>query len=60
VISAETHHMNVDYSAYEGYELTGKVDTILSRGKTIIAHDEYLGNAGHGQYLRRGANQYLI
>ncbi len=60
VISAETHHMNVDYSAYEGYELAGKVDTVLSRGKTIIARDEYLGSPGDGQYLRRGANQYLI
>jgi dihydropyrimidinase len=60
VVSAKTHHMNVDYSAYEGYELAGKVDTVLSRGKTIIANDEYLGSAGDGQYLRRGTNQYLI
>ena len=59
VISAKTHHMNVDYSAYEGYELAGKVDTVLSRGKTIIDRDEYLGNAGDGQYIRRGTNQYL-
>ncbi|MGF1617088.1 MAG: dihydropyrimidinase [Acidimicrobiia bacterium] len=60
VISAETHHMNVDYSAYEGYELAGKIDTVLSRGKTIIARDEYLGSPGDGQYLSRGTNQYLI
>jgi dihydropyrimidinase len=60
VISAETHHMNVDYSVYEGYELAGKVDTVLSKGKTIIARDEYLGSPGDGKYLRRGANQYLI
>jgi dihydropyrimidinase len=60
VISAETHHMNVDYSAYEGFELAGRADTVLSRGKTIIANDEYLGSAGDGQYLRRGTNQYLI
>ncbi|MEX0795296.1 MAG: dihydropyrimidinase [Acidimicrobiia bacterium] len=60
VISAETHHMNVDYSAYEGYELAGKVDIVLSRGKTVIAGDEYLGSPGDGQYLRRGTNQYLI
>jgi dihydropyrimidinase len=60
VISAETHHMTVDYSAYEGFELAGRADTVLSRGKTIIANDEYLGSAGDGQYLRRGTNQYLI
>jgi dihydropyrimidinase len=52
--------MNVDYSAYEGFELAGRADTVLSRGKTIIANDEYLGSAGDGQYLRRGTNQYLI
>ncbi|CAN5872323.1 dihydropyrimidinase [soil metagenome] len=60
VISADTHHMNVDYSAYEGYELAGKVDTVLSKGKTIIAREQYLGSPGDGQYLRRGTNQYLI
>ena len=35
-ISVETHHMNMDYSAYEGTEITGKVDTVLSRGEVII------------------------
>lgn len=60
VISAETHHMWVDYSCYEGLEITGKVETVLSRGKTLIDDGSYLGTAGDGRYLRRGANQYLI
>ncbi|MEX1038283.1 MAG: dihydropyrimidinase [Acidimicrobiia bacterium] len=60
VVSAETHHMNVDYSAYEGFELAGKVETVLSKGKTVVANDEYLGSPGDGSYLRRGTNQYLI
>lgn len=59
-VSVETHHMNVDYSAYEGWELAGSVDVVLSRGKTIIADDEYHGSPGDGEYLRRGENQYLI
>ncbi|HEY6627542.1 MAG TPA: dihydropyrimidinase [Acidimicrobiia bacterium] len=59
-LSAETHHMWVDYSCYEGLELTGKVETVLSRGKTIIEDDAYHGTAGDGRYLRRGTNQYLI
>jgi hypothetical protein len=25
--------MNCDYSAYEGWEVTGKIDTVLLRGK---------------------------
>ena len=59
-ISVDTHHMAVDYSAYEGWELQGKVETVLSKGKTIIANDEYLGSPGDGAYLRRGENQYTI
>ncbi|MEX1124681.1 MAG: dihydropyrimidinase [Acidimicrobiia bacterium] len=59
-LSAETHHMWVDYSCYEGLEITGKVDTVLTRGKVIIEDDRYLGTAGDGHYLRRATNQYLI
>jgi dihydropyrimidinase len=60
VLSAETHHMWVDYSCYEGLEITGKVETVLSRGRTIIEDDAYHGSPGDGRYLRRGTNQYLI
>ena len=59
-ISVETHHMNLDYSAYEGIEIAGGVDTVLSRGSVIISGNQYLGRKGHGQYLRRGLSQYLI
>jgi len=59
VISAATHHMNVDYSAYEGMEITGRVDTVLSRGQVVIDGGEYHGTTGHGQYLHRETCQYL-
>jgi dihydropyrimidinase len=59
VISAATHHMNVDYSAYEGMEITGRVDTVLSRGQVVIDGGEYHGTTGHGQYLQRETCQYL-
>ncbi len=60
VISADTHHMNVDYSCYEGLEVQGKIETVLSRGRVIIENDQYKGAKGDGRYLRRGSNQYLI
>ena len=60
VISAETHHMNVDYSCFEGMELTGKVETVLSRGQVIVSDDRFVGNKSHGRYLRRGLNQLLF
>jgi dihydropyrimidinase len=58
-LSAETHHMNVDYSAYEGKRLTGRVETVLSRGHTVIDRRSYVGHAGHGQYTPRGTCQFL-
>ena len=53
-ISAQTHHMNVDYSAYEGKTITGVVETVLSRGKVVIENGVYTGKAGDGQFLKRG------
>ena len=52
--------MNMDHAAWEGFDIDGHVDTVLSRGKVVIDNDEYLGSKGHGQYLKRGMNQYLI
>ena len=53
------HHMNMDYSAYEGFEIDGKVDTVLSRGSVVIEGDAYVGRTGHGRFVRRGLSQYL-
>jgi len=60
VLSAATHHMRTDYSCYEGLEIDGGVDTVLSRGKVIIGGNEYKGRKGDGRYLKRDLNQYLI
>lgn len=56
----KTHHMNMDYSAYEGYEIDGHVDTVLSRGRVIVDNNEYLGTKGDGVFVKRGLSQYLI
>ncbi|MEU2513679.1 dihydropyrimidinase [Streptomyces syringium] len=58
-LSAETHHMNVDYSAYEGKSVTGRVDTVLSRGELVIDGREFVGRAGHGRFTPRSTCQYL-
>ncbi|HUG74421.1 MAG TPA: dihydropyrimidinase [Acidimicrobiia bacterium] len=59
-ITHDTQHMRVDYSAYEGMEVTGKVDTVLSRGRVIVDKGDYKGKPGDGAYLRRGTSQYLV
>ncbi len=60
VLSASTHHMNVDYSCYEGMEVQGHSDIVLSRGKVIVEDGEYKGAKGDGQFLKREiAREYL-
>lgn len=54
VVSARTHHMNVDYSAYEGQTLSGAVRTVLLRGKVVVDGGRYTGAAGDGRFLARG------
>ncbi|GIF53231.1 dihydropyrimidinase [Asanoa ferruginea] len=59
-ISAATHHMNLDYSAWEGVQIAGKVDTVISRGEVIVDRDGgYHGRKGRGRYLKRGLSSYL-
>ena len=52
-ISARTHHMNVDYSCYEGREVRGASDVVLSRGTVIVRDGEFTGRPGHGRFVKR-------
>jgi dihydropyrimidinase len=53
VLSAKTLHMNVDYNPYEGREVTGAADTVLSRGRVVIDRGRFVGRAGAGACIRR-------
>lgn len=53
VLSAETHHLTVDYSAFEGMKVTGEPVSVLSRGEFVIRDKQFVGRAGNGQYLKR-------
>ena len=54
-LSAKTLHMKVDYNPYEGREVAGVTDTVISRGKVIIDGGKFTGRAGAGAFLRRSA-----
>ncbi len=56
----DKHHMNMDYSAWEGWVIDGKVDTVLSRGSVLVADDTFVGRKGHGRFIERGLSQYLV
>ncbi len=52
-LSAKTHHMNVDYSGYEGWDVKGKVKTVLLRGQIVIDNNECKVSKGYGQFVKR-------
>jgi dihydropyrimidinase len=54
-ISAHTHHMRVDYSMFEGFQVRGNARQVLSRGEVIVENGQFHGRPGRGQYLRRAA-----
>jgi dihydropyrimidinase len=55
LISAATHHMRVDYSMFEGFEVMGNARVVLSRGEILVENGQFHGRPGRGRYLRRQA-----
>jgi dihydropyrimidinase len=50
----------VDYSCYEGMEMSGQVSKVLLRGKLVIDGDDYLGKKGDGRYIKRDISSNLL
>lgn len=59
-ISVNSHHMNVDYSAYEGWELTGKCKTTILRGQVAVDNGKVRINKGYGQFVKRNKVSGII
>ena len=57
-ISAKTHHMDVDYSCYEGRSVQGAADLVMSRGAVVVRSGEFTGSKGAGRFLKRGTADY--
>jgi dihydropyrimidinase len=45
--------MNVDYSPYEDVTVEGYPAMVLQRGKVIVKDNEFVGDEGAGQFLKR-------
>jgi dihydropyrimidinase len=56
-ISAATHHMNVDYSAFEGVAIDGRPKVVTVRGAVAVRDGEFVGDPGRGRLLRRTSSQ---
>ncbi|MBE7380630.1 MAG: dihydropyrimidinase [Leptolyngbya sp. SIO1E4] len=59
-LSASNHHSRVDYSLFEGREVTGKVKKVFLRGQCIVDGDQWLGKPGMGQYQHRAASGRVL
>ncbi|MCL4155052.1 UNVERIFIED_CONTAM: hypothetical protein GTU68_066913 [Idotea baltica] len=59
-ISVDTHHMNTDYSGYEGWRLKGKTETVILRGKVVIENEVCLAGKGYGQFVKRGKTSLVV
>lgn len=55
VISARTHHVNNDYSGFEGMEIDGRPSVVTVRGKMQVRDGEFVGDRKRGEFLRREA-----
>jgi dihydropyrimidinase len=53
VISASTHSMATDYSAFEGRPIQGRAETVTVRGKIMVKDGEWCGETGWGEFLHR-------
>lgn len=54
-----THHMKVDYSAWEGHEVQGWSEVVISRGR-IICEDGKLVTRGGGRFIKRAGVGELL
>jgi dihydropyrimidinase len=52
-LSVKTHHMRVDYNPYEGREVVGVPEVVLSRGRVIVENGAFVGRAGAGSFVKR-------
>jgi dihydropyrimidinase len=52
-ISASTHHLNLDYSAFEGWEIAGRPSVVTVRGQVQVKDGQFVGDARRGQFLKR-------
>ncbi|MEM6518808.1 MAG: amidohydrolase family protein [Cyanobacteria bacterium P01_C01_bin.70] len=60
ILSAKTHHSNVDYSLFEGREVQGRVKRVFLRGELIVDGNKWRGRAGMGQYIKRSASGQVL
>lgn len=57
-LSAKTHHMNIDFNPFEGWDVSGLCSAVTVRGKVQVRDGEFVGEKGRGQFLKRKATHF--
>jgi len=57
-ISVKTQHMNVDYSAFEGWKIEGRPSHVTVRGQVVVRNGKFVGKRGHGKFLARKPSHF--
>jgi dihydropyrimidinase len=57
-ISAKTHHINVDYSVFEGWKIEGRPSVVTVRGEVAVRDGKFAGKIGRGKFLRRKPSHF--
>jgi dihydropyrimidinase len=52
-LSAATHLMNIDYSAFEGWPIEGRPSVVTVRGEVAVRDAKFVGTIGRGRFLQR-------
>jgi dihydropyrimidinase len=53
VLNPHTHHMNVDYNTFEGFQVQGFPEIVISRGQILVEENRFLGRPGAGRFIKR-------
>jgi dihydropyrimidinase len=53
-IEAANGHGRMDYSLFEGYQVTGRTRKVFTRGRLVVDGETWLGREGMGEFLSRG------
>jgi len=57
-ISVKTQHMNVDYSAFEGWKIEGRPSVVTVRGQVAVRDGKFVGKIGRGKFLQRKPSHF--
>jgi dihydropyrimidinase len=57
-ISAKTHHINVDYSVFEGWKIEGRPSVVTVRGEVAVRDGKFVGIIGRGKFLQRKPSHF--